>query len=349
MIYVNKENIPEDQFTSLLEVTKNKIIKKYEQKFPKVVNGNTFETDVYNEMILSSLQTDFEGYIEQTSVHAFPDIIAKKLFGVEVKMTSADKWISTGNSVLESTRIGSVETIYMFFGKFGNDFNIKYRKYQDCLYDVGVTHSPRYKIDMDLQEGLSIFNKLGIPYDNFRKETNPIKRIKEYYKKQLKQGEELWWISETSEDPAVSPIIQSFNKLEKTMKEQFINECFVLFPEMFGKSTTKFDRAAPYLIKNYNAVSASLRDNFTAGGKQTISVNGNPVVVSRLIYNLFLRANDIKRIICDTPYTKLSNYWGEEITDEPLEIWKKLLEQNSKEDVDIISVFNEGIKKVKKL
>ena len=344
MILVNKENITESTFTSLLEVTKSEIIKQYSKNVPKVINGNVFETAVYNQMLISANNTHFHGHIEQTGTYSFPDIVARKLYGVEVKMTKEDKWISTGNSVLESTRIPSVETIYMFFGKFGKAFDVKYRKYQECLYDVGVTHSPRYKIDMDLQDGHSIFDKLNVDYNVFRKEPNSIKRLKGYYKKQLKAGEELWWIGDTTDSISVSPIIRSLSKFEKGDKEKFITECLILFPEIFSNSTIKFERAAAYLITNYNAVSSNLRDSFTSGGRMTISIKGVHQTISKLLYNFFLRAKNIKELIQDIPKDKLEYYWGVKINDEPLKMWKYLIKESSKEDIDIISVFNEGLK-----
>ncbi len=344
MIFVDNENITEDMFTSLLEETKAGIIKTFGESIPKGINGNVFESAVHDQMLVSSIQTDFEGHIVQTGTHSFPDIIARKLYGVEVKMTIGDKWVSTGNSVLESTRIEDVETIYMFFGKFGKDFNVKYRKYQDCLYDVGVTHSPRYKIDMTLPDGHSIFHKLGVSYDEFRKDENSINRLKQYYKSLLKSGEELWWISDTQEDVAVSPIIQSLGELSIDIREKIIIECFILFPEIFGSSGAKFERAAAYLITNYNAVSSHLRDYFTAGGRKNIVINGTTVNVSRLVYNFFIRAKHINHIIQQIPFKQLNYYWNTQISGNPVKYWKSLLKHNSTENIDVIEVFNEGLK-----
>ena len=192
MIYVNQENVSEDSFVSLLETTRNVINTEFaENGIPANINGVSFEGIVFDKMVASSENTDFYGNIEQTGLLTFPDIVARRLYGVEVKMTTGDKWVSTGNSVLETTRIESVETIYMFFGKFGRNFEARYRKYQECLYDVGVTHSPRYKINMELPQGQSIFDKIGVEYDVFRKEASPIKRLKDYYRGQLREGEEL--------------------------------------------------------------------------------------------------------------------------------------------------------------
>lgn len=345
MIFLNKDDVSEENFVSLLEDTKVNIIKSISAKAPKEINGNIFEDLVFQQMISSSLNTSFEGHIEQTGAHSFPDIIARKLYGAEVKMTVGDKWISTGNSVLETTRIASVETIYMFFGKFGKAFDVKYRRYQECLNEVGVTHSPRYKIDMELAKGESIFDKMGIEYNDFRKEQNPIKRLKDYYRKLLKKGEELWWIDAGVEQRTVSPVIKTYNTLDVEEKNRFVIECMVFFPEIFGKSTSKFERPASYLVTHYNAVSPSLRDSFSAGGRVNVIVNGITVNVSRLLFNLYEGANDIRNILEFIPYETLSHYWKMKINIEPIELWKQLISKYSVEDADIVSVFEAGLNK----
>lgn len=331
MIFVNTPEITESDFVDLLENAKIKVNDDFKNNgIPKGLNGVGYETIVYEKMVEASTGTKFEGQVEQTGLHAFPDIIARKLYGVEVKMTVGDKWISTGNSVLETTRIDDVKTIYMFFGKFGSTYEARYRKYQECLSDVGVTHSPRYKIDMELAEGKSIFDKIGVEYDIFRQEENPIKRLKDYYRGLLKEGEELWWIDSAIEDKSVSPVIKSLKLLDESVRGKYINEVFVLFPEIFGNSRIKFERPAAYLITEYNAVSSSLRDTFTAGGKVKIKVGSKEVTVSQLLYNFFLRSKDIKNTFSQIPTEKLAYYWGEAVTDEPIKHWKELLLKHSK-------------------
>lgn len=348
MIYINKHEVSEKEFLFLLENTKLEIEKHLKDKgLPKGMSGESFEILVFSEMLKSAKGTRFDGHVEQTSTHAFPDIIARKLYGVEVKMTISDKWISTGNSVLETTRVEDIKTIYLFFGKFGDHFEAKYRKYEECMYEVGVTHSPRYKIDMNLPNGKSIFDKLGISYESFRQEKSPIKRLKKYYRDQLKEGEELWWIDPTSEDVSVSPVIKSFKSLDESEKERFTNEVMVLFPEIFGSSSVKFERAAAYLITNYNAVSSSLRDNFTAGGQVEIKISNKKITVQRLCYNLFIRAKQIKSMIENTSQEKLADYWKINVEKSSLNTWLGLLEKYSNESVektDAVAIFNEGLK-----
>lgn len=190
-----------------------------------------------------------------------------------------------------------MERIYIVFGKFGGKLDIRYRLYQECLPEISVTHSPRYRINMDLPLGKSIFDKIGVDYDTLRKDENSIQKIKDYYRAQLKDGEELWWIDQDRDDRAVSPIIKPFRSLSQKERENFIIEAMILFPEMFGNSTTKFERAAAYLIAEYNAVSANLRDLFTAGGQVRLKIKGKNIMVPQLAYRLYSRSKAIKHKI----------------------------------------------------
>ncbi|WP_212744209.1 hypothetical protein [Maribacter sp. ACAM166] len=52
--------------------------------------------------------SEFENSIELIGGQKFPDIVAKKFYGIEVKTTTQNHWKTTGNSVLESTRVDDV-------------------------------------------------------------------------------------------------------------------------------------------------------------------------------------------------------------------------------------------------
>lgn len=86
--------------------------------------------------------TSFEGTIVEWDGRRFPDIVANKFYGIEVKTTTKNHWKTTGNSVLESTRIEDVERIFMLFGKLGKPIEFRGRAYEECLSEVVVTHSP---------------------------------------------------------------------------------------------------------------------------------------------------------------------------------------------------------------
>lgn len=345
MIYVAKPNAKEKDFIALLEKSRGLTLAFLSGK--KNISPTYFETIVFEQMRAAAKGTTFEGTVKQTGTHAFPDIIANKYFGVEVKMTLSDHWSSTGNSVLESSRIEDVERIYIMFGKFGGKLDIRYRLYQECLSEVSVTHSPRYRINMDLPQGKSIFDKIGIDYDVLRKDPNSIRKIKNYYRTLLKEGEELWWIDQDGDDKAVSPIIKPFRSLSDKEKESFVVEAMILFPEMFGNSSTKFERAAAYLIAEYNAVSANLRDLFTAGGQVRLKVKGRSVLLPQLAYRLHSRAKAIEKKIQTIDVEKLIFYWrSDKLKKDRLNQWKKLLNNKFvlvKSGVKASDIFDAGL------
>jgi hypothetical protein len=343
MIFVDKNTVQEDHFLSLLSNTKTNCLTELQTMRTEAIqlNGDKFETLVYNNSVKASMHTEFEGHVIQTGPHAFPDIIANGYFGMEVKVTKDNKWSSTGNSILETTRIDGVERIYMFFGKLGGGTDIKYRPYQDCLSEIGVTHSPRYKIDMDLLEGESIFDKMGIAYDELRKEKNPISKIKDYYRKQLRDGQELWWIDAQVEERAVSPIIRPFRMLPENEQHRFITESMILFPEIFGGTRQKYERPAAYLITEYNTVSASLRDEFTAGGQATIPVKGIEVLVPKIFFHLLENAKDIDSLLKDLSEEKLKYFWRTEHIETPrVEQWKRMIDDHAYIQLEGVSASN---------
>lgn len=345
MIYIEKPSAKERDFIALLEKSRKNLLVFLGGK--KNISPIHFESIVFEHMREAAKGTTFEGKVKQTGTHAFPDIIANKYFGVEVKMTIGDYWTSTGNSVLETSRIEDVERIYIMFGKFGGKLDIRYRLYQECLPEVSVTHSPRYRINMDLPLGKSIFDKIGVDYDTLRKDENSIQKIKDYYRAQLKDGEELWWIDQDRDDKAVSPIIKPFRSLSEKERESFTVEAMILFPEMFGNSTTKFERAAAYLIAEYNAVSANLRDLFTAGGQVRLRVKGKSVLVPQLAYRLYSRSKAIKYKIEKMDSKTLTYYWRrDKLAKDRLKQWKGFLNKKFaliKSGVVASDIFDAGL------
>ncbi len=318
------------------------------KKTPSIkMDGVSFENIVFAKMCLASKGTKFYGTIRQTGKQTFPDIIANQYYGIEVKVTAEDKWISTGNSVAEGTRVEETERIYMFFGKLGGSPNIIYRPYQDCLYEVAVTHSPRYKIDMELPLGQSIFNKLNLDYDSLRKDPKPILKFKEHYRSLLKPGEELWWI-----DPGMAkndqPIVRFLNKFDEKEESDFIIKSMIFFPEIFGNNNkTKFERVAAFLLNDYNAITHNLRDFFTAGGQVGLKVSGKKIMVPQIFALLFEKAKLVTRTIDLIPQDKLLEYWKlKNIGNDRIEAWKSLLNKSSDSDLEnckASEIFESGL------
>jgi len=325
MIYAKKKNANEENFITLLEKSKGLLVTKI--RSDNKITALDFEELVCEKMCEASVGTEFEGTIKQTGVHAFPDIVANEYFGVEVKITAKDHWTSTGNSVLESSRIEEVERIYIVFGKLGGEADVRYKLYQECLPEISVTHSPRYKINMDLPKGKSIFDKMGVDYNELRTSEDTIQQIKSYYRKQLKDGEGLWWIDEEAESS--SPIIKQFRTLEPEDKERFKVDCMILFPELF-KNRANYERAATYMITEFGAVSTSLRDAFSAGGQQEVVVAKEKRNVSQMLSQLHDYAPKIASRINDIDEELLKFYWQvPSIGTNRIEQWKNLIDQDS--------------------
>lgn len=200
------------------------------------------------------------------SGHKFPDIVADNFYGVEVKSTNKDHWTSTGSSIVENTRIETVENIYMLFGKLGGvPAEFRCRPYQDVMREIAVTHSPRYLIDMSLNKGETIFDKLKLPYDKLRTSPDAIERVKQYYKKQAQRqgGSMPWWIDDSETEP-ISMNIQLWSTLPIIDRKELKAQMLVLFPEVVNSD---YSNAAMWLASAKGIVNPSFRDVFTAGGK----------------------------------------------------------------------------------
>src|SRR5699024_26714 len=106
------------------------------------------------------------------------------------------------------------------------------------LSDIVVTHSPRYKINMELDDGETIFDKLEVGYDELRNSENSIGIVKDYYRRYLKEGEKLWWIdSEPLEEQSVTPYVKLWNTLERAEKKELQIKGFCWFPEIFSNKS----------------------------------------------------------------------------------------------------------------
>ena len=318
--------------------------KKYEP-----LTGRDLEPVVADVMTDYAKGTPFENSIELISGQKFPDIIAKKFYGVEVKSTKQDHWTTTGNSVMEGTRVEGTEKIYMLFGKMISPIDFKCRPYEDCLSEVVVTHSPRYLIDMELASGDTIFDKLDIPYETLRTYQNPVKPIIDYYRQFLKAGEEVWWLDH-EEPKATGLIIKAWNHLSIESRNEFTSMAMVFFPEVFGNSQDKFNGVATWLINSHSIVCPNMRDAFTAGGQGEISWKGKkytgiPKVLIRAIKLLPV----IKKTLHETTPETIKKHWEVDVK-KSVEQWIDLVEESTrymKLPFDVKEYLQESISKIK--
>lgn len=226
--------------------------------------GNPLEDDVKRALDECAVGTPFAGTIKKVSGQRFPDIVAAKLYGVEVKSTKDNHWTSTGSSILETTRVSGVEKIYMTFGKLGGKrIEFRSKPYEECLCGIAVTHMPRYLIDMRLNPGETIFDKMGVSYHALRQMDNPVVPVANYYRSQLKPGERLWWTGDSS-DETVSATIRLWKNLSAEEKRKHTAYGCVNYPEVFGGD---YDGYALWLTSQ-GVVDPHIRDQFSAGGQE---------------------------------------------------------------------------------
>ena len=274
-------------------------------------NGTKLEPETKDALDIVAKGTPFEGTIQLVSGAHFPDIVADKYYGVEVKSTKSDSWSVIGSSILESTRVEDVETIFFMFGKLCNPVEFKTRRYQDCLKSIKVTHSPRYEIDMDLPVGETIFDKMGIDYESMRKMDNPIQPVVNYYKSQLQPGESLWWTTgATDESEAAAPAKLKMWRLVSPRDRAFYRAMgLALFPEIYGNGADKFENFTMWLIIHYGIVSKSMRDIFTAGGQQEIHFGNNTERFPQIYAKLIAQKGEVLDILRDIPLSMFDDSW----------------------------------------
>lgn len=320
-----------------LMIKTNKLLNEDAKKRPSYYvtrGGLLLEDDVKEALDVCSRKTAFENSIVKVSGYKFPDIIAGKFYGVEVKSTSGNHWTSTGGSILETTRVPDVKRIYMMFGKLGGTpIEFLAKPYEECLCGIAVTHMPRYLIDMCLKKGESIFEKIGITYDELRLLDNPIEPVSKYYRNNLKKGESLWWVN-NAETETVSATIRMWKNLSIDEKRYFTVCGCINYPEIFQGD---YDRYILWLASQ-GIVDSHIRDQFSAGGQVLMRMpEGNevkfPGVYRRIVDNkmLFLQLMSKSCNITDVPDVILpSSILGKHILN-----WCKEVSKNSKTDFNL--------------
>ncbi len=207
--------------------------------------------------------------------HAFPDIRANG-YGVEIKTTAKDSWLSVGNSVFEGMRDATVENIYVIFGKMGGMPSVKWGRYEERITHVRISHAPRFVIEMDRDS--SLFGKMDIGYDDFSKlpPEDKMRHIRQYSRGRLKSGERLWWLEDenTQGIPLEVKLYMDLPPLEKTKLRA---EGALLFPQIVGGSRVKnkYNDVAFFFLNYHNVFCPQTRDLFSAGSVAGKERGGN--------------------------------------------------------------------------
>lgn len=243
--------------------------------------------------------------------HGFPDIVIEgtdgNKFGIEVKSSTGKgkSWRINGNSVLGSTRVPEIKKNVIVFGKVrGVDSVFRAKEYEKCIANVVVTHSPRYLIDLDIEDGNSFFDKSNLQYSTVSESDDPIGLITEYF---LSIGQTAWWLAEST--PAA---IQLFGKLPKSQQDKLMGYAFAHYPELFSNSGTKFYRYMSWLAAENSIVDSALRDRFTAGGKVDLELSNKKYHKLPHIFKvLYEHRVELVKEIVTADNSVLAEDWGE--------------------------------------
>lgn len=248
---------------------------------------------------------------------AFPDVAIGE-FGIEVKFTTNDTWRSVANSVLETNRIHEVKKIYIVFGKMGGTPEARWGEYEKSVMHVRTSHVPRFEVELAAEQ--SLFEKMGIPYDEFRDLPmhEKMTHIRAYARSRLKPGERMWWLEETPDEPGHTLPLQArlYTKLSTEEKTKMRAEAALLCPKIVqsGRSRDKYDDAVLYLLTYHGVLCHQARDLFSAG---SVANPGNDdeggIYIERA---LKLIEEDIIEAANRLDDEVFVEYWGESIPKE---------------------------------
>lgn len=255
------------------------------------------------------------------SGQTFPDVPCGE-FGVEVKFTKSDTWVSIANSVRESQRVESVRVVYLMFGKMGGTPESRWMKYEDCVVHVRTSHEPRFQVDLT-GEKESLFKVMGVEYDTFRKLDimDKMPYISEYARSIHPDGH-LWWLEDTrtNEENTMEVAPSLFIELDQETKEKYRAEIYVLCPEVLGNSSTKYKNVALFLLTYHGVLCHNTRDQFSAGSVAGVTYSDHSGIhhvnkaLKRLEENILAAFKNLDPEL-------FKEYWGVDVPEDDRIAW----------------------------
>ncbi|MDX1526366.1 MAG: hypothetical protein R3273_09010 [Pseudidiomarina maritima] len=260
----------------------------------------------------------FDIEVELVSGQKFPDIVLSingKKVGIEIKTTKSDKWVTLGGSITESTKVDDLVDIFVLFGRTNiQPPEFRFRRFSECANSVKITHSPRFTIDMETPDGESVFEHIGVPYEDLNKREDKMVLFRKYLKEKAGPNADVWWLESDAENLDSSGFstdaIRSFDSLSSQEREQLRLEVLAIFPELFSlKDTYKYHSATRYVAARYGVVDHCFRDRFTSGGQ--VDWNSHGIKVPKIIKNLIEeeRLIDILDKLDNISIQVLEEYW----------------------------------------
>ena len=259
------------EFERILDQVVARLSSEAQQETIRVTNALEFERRVLAELRQVVAATDVSANPTH-HVHAFPDIAANG-FGIEVKYTKKDSWLAVGNSVFEGMRDPDVDAVYVIFGKMGGWPEVRWRRYEECVTHVRISHAPRFVIEMDDPE--SLFGKLDIQYAEFAQLSpeEKMRHIREYSRSRLAEGQRLWWLEDQDEQSQEQQAhtwpaeVRLYVDLSRDEKDDLRAEAALLCPSIVGSGRSKYKYVEPalYMLRQHGVFCPHARDLYSAG------------------------------------------------------------------------------------
>lgn len=313
-------------------------------------DGTTNEKALFSLLEEAVGQAGFsEHSAELVSGHKFPDVIFKDArVGVEIKGHKQGDRI-LGNSIMGSTP--SLENPLAIYLLAWNESTKKviWRNYFDCVIGAEVTHSPRFVLKPNCGVDESLFgdgpNQIGeaqeicLGSSGFKSEVI-LARMRA---KALADGNIPWWVSPHEDDEIHAAhnaqkqlSIVKYSSLDaNTERRSFLKTLLIGFPELFGKSQTKYDRALVWALLRKSILIS--RDAFSAGGQTEEYIpsicGSSPLTIPKV----FDRAKDLFDSQAEVKKSDIEDIWQ-----MPNLTAEKLLSELK------ICIFNSGISMYRK-
>lgn len=257
------------------------------------------------------------------SGQTFPDVPCGE-FGVEVKFTKDDKWVSIANSVREMRREESVKVVYLMFGKMGGVSESRWMRYEDCVVHVRTSHEPRFQVDMTGTKE-TLFKTMGISYDDFRKLDimDKMPYIRRYARTIHPDGR-LWWLEDTGSgeehSTAIDPVL--YTSLDSETKIQYRAEATLLSPKVLkgGNQNGKYNDVVMFMLTYHGVLCHQARDLFSAGSAAGMQRSDGQDIPYKQRAFLLLQDAMIKAAQELDP-ALFKEYWEEDIVPEDRLAW----------------------------
>lgn len=245
----------------------------------------------------------------QPKVQEFPDVVIAP-FGIEIKHTEKNTWVSIANSIRESHRPAGVARIYVVFGKYGGDPEVRWGLYENVVNHARTSHVPRFQIDMNAEE--SFFEKMGVSYVDFS--VMPMKQkmafMRTYARSRRYLVKDFWWLEDD---------LKQFGSLSISERRELIAQVCFLVPEIVTESQESLAKAAFYLASIPRVLSHQMLEDFRSLDTNPNVPKNGLTIIRELEQEIIVASESIAKGV-------IKEFWGVEIQISMRLIWfvKKL-------------------------